>query len=73
MLQGERDYQVTTADFALWKKALAGKENAAFHSYPKLNHLFRPGEGKSRPAEYEPAGNVAEEVVRDVAAWVRGR
>jgi dienelactone hydrolase len=72
VLQGERDYQVTMADFALWQKALAGKPNAAFRNYPKLNHLFRPGEGKSRPAEHEPAGNVAEEVVRDIADWVRG-
>lgn len=73
VLQGERDYQVTMADFALWKTALAGRPDVTFRTYPKLNHLFRPGEGKCRPAEYEPAGNVAEEVVRDIAAWVTGR
>ncbi len=40
ILQGERDYQVTMKDFALWQAALDGRGNVAFHSYPKLNHLF---------------------------------
>jgi dienelactone hydrolase len=71
VLQGERDYQVTMADFAGWQKALAGRPNVTLKSYPKLNHLFMEGEGKAKPAEYEKAGNVAAEVIDDVAAWVK--
>ena len=71
VLQGERDYQVTMADFAGWKKAL--KKNATLKSYPALNHLFMEGKGKSRPAEYMKAGHVAKEVIDDVAKWVKAR
>jgi dienelactone hydrolase len=73
ILQGERDYQVTMADFAGWKKALAGRKDVAFKSYATLNHLFMEGKGKSKPDEYFKAGHVAPEVIDDVAAWVKGR
>jgi uncharacterized protein len=73
ILQGERDYQVTMADFAGWKKALAGRKGVTFKSYPALNHLFMAGKGKSKPEEYNQAGHVALEVIEDVAAWVKGR
>jgi dienelactone hydrolase len=71
ILHGERDYQVTLEDFAGWKKAMAGHPNADLKSYPKLNHLFMEGEGKSKPAEYQKAGHVAVEVIDDVAAWIK--
>jgi hypothetical protein len=73
ILQGERDYQVTMTDFAAWKKGLAGKPNVTFKSYPKLDHLFLAGEGKSSPAEYEKPGHVDPAVVNDVAAWILGQ
>ena len=71
ILQGERDYQVTMKDFALWKAALRGRSNVTFHSYPKLTHLFIAGEGKPSPAEYEKPGHVDEQVIVDIAQWVR--
>jgi hypothetical protein len=71
ILQGERDYQVTMDNFEAWKKALAGRPGVTFKSYPKLNHLFIEGEGKSTPAEYEKPGHVAEAVIADVAGWVK--
>jgi dienelactone hydrolase len=72
VLQGERDYQVTMDDFALWKKGLAGRKNVTLKSYPALNHLFIEGTGKSKPDEYGKPGHVAKEVVDDVAALVKG-
>jgi dienelactone hydrolase len=72
VLQGGRDYQVTDADFAGWQKALGGKKNARLKRYPALNHLFMEGKGKARPEEYEKEGHVAEEVIRDIAAWILG-
>jgi len=70
ILQGERDYQVRMADFEGWKKALAGRSNVTFKSYPPLYHLFIAGTGPSTPAEYNQPGHVSEEVVADVAAWM---
>ncbi len=71
ILQGGRDYQVTEADFRLWRKALSSRKNVKFKWYDKLNHLFIEGEGKSTPAEYETAGNVARIVIEDIADWIK--
>jgi dienelactone hydrolase len=71
ILQGERDYQVTTADFDGWKKALGSHKNVEFKLYPKLNHLLIEGEGKSTPSEYENAGNVSVNVIDDIANWIK--
>jgi hypothetical protein len=40
--------------------------------YPKLNHLFMEGEGKSTPDEYSKPGNVAKEVIDDIVGWIKG-
>jgi fermentation-respiration switch protein FrsA (DUF1100 family) len=71
ILQGERDYQVTMVDFELWKKHLGDKKNVVFKSYPKLNHLMITGEGKSRPEELAQEGHVDQDVVDDIAAWIK--
>jgi hypothetical protein len=60
-------------DFAGWAKALAGRRGATLKSYPKLNHLFAEGEGKATPAEYQKEGQVAKEVVDDIAGWIPKR
>jgi dienelactone hydrolase len=70
VLQGERDFQASMQDFALWKSALSGSGNVTFHSYPGLNNLFIEGEGKSTPAEYHNPGNVAPAVIDDIANWL---
>ncbi len=71
ILQGERDYQVPMKQFEIWKRELAGKKNVTFHSYPNLNHLFLPGEGKSMPQEYDTPGHIPEQVIADIAAWIK--
>jgi dienelactone hydrolase len=70
VLQGGRDYQVTTEDFEAWKKSLDGHANATLKLYPDLNHLFQAGEGKSVPTEYDKAGHVSAETIGDIADWV---
>ncbi len=73
ILQGQRDYQVTMADFALWKQTPSGQNDVKFVNYELLNHLFMAGpEGKSTPGEYTQPGNVAEVVVVDIAEWIAG-
>ena len=71
ILQGERDYQVPMESFTAWKKALGGRPNVTFKSYPGLNHLFIAGEGRPGPVEYQRPGHVAEAVVADLAEWIR--
>jgi dienelactone hydrolase len=73
ILQGERDYQVTMADFKEWSRLLAGRSNVRLKSYPKLNHLFLEGEGKSKPTEYDKEGHVPKEVIDDIAGWIKQR
>ena len=73
ILQGERDYQVTAADLQGWRDALHDRLNVTIKSYPTLNHLFLPGEGKSTPAEYERAGRIPEFVLDDIANWMKAR
>ena len=71
VLQGERDYQVTMQDFALWRMGLLHCRNASFKSYPKLNHLLQEGTGKSIPLEYNQASPVPAYVVDDIAQFIR--
>ena len=71
ILQGERDYQVTAADLQGWRDALRGHPGVTIKSYPTLNHLFQPGDGKSTPAEYEKAGQIPDVVLDDIAAWIK--
>ena len=73
ILQGGRDYQVTELDFNRWKEALGSQPKATFKFYPKLNHQFITGEGRSTPDEYEEPGHVAEAVVTDIAEWIGAR
>lgn len=73
ILQGGRDYQVTMEDFQGWQKALAGRKDVTFKSYPKLNHFFLEGEGRSTPLEYAKAGHVAQAVIEDIAGWILKR
>lgn len=68
-LQGERDIQISSKDFDLWKAALAGRKNVTFEMFPPLNHLFIAGEGQPSPAEYRVPGNVSAEVIDVIAKW----
>ncbi|RDY24310.1 hypothetical protein CHF27_004295 [Romboutsia maritimum] len=71
ILQGERDYQVTTEDYNILKEALKNKKNITMKSYKNLNHVFMKGEGKATPQEYSKEGNVSKEVIDDIASWIQ--
>lgn len=71
ILQGERDYQVTMDDFAVWQATLAGRRDVAFRSYPGLDHLFVAGDAESTPRETMLApGNVSGDVIEDLVKFV---
>jgi dienelactone hydrolase len=72
VLQAGRDYQVTVqGDFPAWQKALGEKSNATLKLYPKLFHLFIAGEGPAAPQAYLVEGHVSQEVIQDIAGWIR--
>jgi alpha-beta hydrolase superfamily lysophospholipase len=70
ILQGERDYQVTTQMLDEFLNALGPRPQTTVRRYPDLNHLLIPGAGPPRPAEYNDPGHVADEVSRDIAEWI---
>lgn len=70
ILQGERDYQVPMKDLEGWKETLRGRQNVTIKSYPKLNHLFMKGEGKSSPLEYQKKQQVDEQVIEDISDFI---
>lgn len=71
VLQGERDYQVTMEDFAKWKAALGARSDVTLKSYPTLQSTSSsPARDPSVSGEYMTPGHVAEEALRDIAAWV---
>lgn len=70
VMQGDRDYQVGTADLNGWKQALEKKSTITFKTYPTLNHLFMPGTGPSSDAEYLKPKHVLEAVIEDIAGWI---
>jgi dienelactone hydrolase len=70
ILQGERDYQVALADLQGWRDAIGDRANVSIKSYPTLNHLFLPGEGKSTPSEYDQVGHIPDFVFDDIADWL---
>ncbi len=73
VMQGERDYQVTTAQLDDWLAAVGPSERITVKRYPSLNHLFLSGAGPSRPEEYATPGTVPGEVIRDLAEWIGQR
>ena len=74
IIQGRRDYQVSEKeDFLLWKsnsKQSISKDKS-FLLYYGLNHLFIKGNGNSYPEEYNKKGNVSDNMIKDMADWIK--
>lgn len=72
ILQGGRDYQVSSEkDYEKWKLVLKQNKRASFKLFPKLNHLFITGKGRSTPQEYLEEGHVDEEVIETISSWIQ--
>lgn len=68
-LQGGKDYNVTSTDFNLWKKALP---KAQFKWFPQLDHLFMVVKGE--PASDYPSiqkGHVSDEAIQAIAEFIK--
>ena len=76
LLQGERDYQVTMADFDRWRAAFASESRASLLAYPALNHMFMAAGDPSRlsiPQDYAQPAFVDAAVIDDIADWIAAR
>jgi uncharacterized protein len=71
ILQGGGDYQVTKKDYDRWKSVLGDRKGVEYKWYPNLGHLFFAVEGQGKPSDYEKTGHVTQEVVEDIAAWIK--
>ena len=71
VMQGGRDYQVTTQQLDQWLIALGRRANVTVKRYPTLNHLFMAGTGPGNPAEYGVPGRVDAQALDDIAVWIR--
>jgi dienelactone hydrolase len=74
VLQGGRDKETAAKDFAIWKKALSGRENVQFKLYDDLNHLYQPpADSTTMGAVKSPENDapVDETVIDDIAAWIK--
>ena len=76
ILQGAEDFQATAEkDFAAYQQLLSGKSNVTFRLYPGLNHAFVPsvyGNIMQAKQEYGIEQHIGEEVILDIANWIKG-
>jgi fermentation-respiration switch protein FrsA (DUF1100 family) len=72
ILQGEKDYQITMTDFAIWRQEAGGMPNVKLLSFPGLTHLFTPTDAeRPSPQDYFLPNNVDEQVILELADWVK--
>ena len=73
VIQGGRDYQVTTEDLKLWQSGLAKHPDTTCRLFENLNHLMAPGAGKATPAEYGNENFVDPSVIDLISEWCQSR
>lgn len=75
ILQGGKDFQVLeNRDYRKFKKLLAGRENTQYKLYPELNHVFVKGiynDILKASKEYSVEQHIGEDVIGDIAAFIR--
>ena len=71
VLQGGEDYQVSMEDYSLWQEAFGSNELWSFHTYPGLTHIFTEGRREDAQAAYLGENSVDEQVIEDIADFIR--
>ncbi|HEY0177670.1 MAG TPA: alpha/beta hydrolase, partial [Pedobacter sp.] len=71
IIQGGNDFQVSVADYDLWKAALEQKSNVTLRLYPDLNHLLSSQLEKGTPAQYGTPSSVSETLINEIVAWIK--
>ncbi len=72
VLQGSADFQVKAdTHFTLWQDSLSSRDNVTLKLYQGLNHLMMVTNGKDDVSEYQTKGSVSEDVISDIATFVK--
>lgn len=75
IMQGEKDFQVKAdVDFAAYQNLLKDNEKISFRLYEGLNHAFVPsvyGLISKAKQEYNVEQHISEEVIADIANWIK--
>ena len=75
IMQGEKDFQATVEkDFEAYKQLLSHKSNITFRLYENLNHAFVPsvyGNIMKAKQEYNNEQHIGEDVIADIANWIK--
>lgn len=71
VMHGENDYQVSLKDIDAWKAAVADRPNFKHKTYPKLGHVFTVAGENPGPGDYLVPQNVSDEVIADLAVWIK--
>ena len=75
ILQGGKDFQVLAKrDYRMFQKLLSGRANTRYKLYPDLNHIFVKGiydDILKAAREYKVERHIPEEVIKDIAAFIR--
>lgn len=70
--QGSEDWQVyKDKDYKEWQELLRDNKNVTFQLYDNLNHLFMASNGRTDITEYNIKAKVDQQVINDVAAWIK--
>jgi dienelactone hydrolase len=70
VMQGERDYQATMADFEQWQAALGGRPQVELRTFPTLNPPLIPEEDRRTPDDFRAANHVPAELVDYIGNWI---
>lgn len=75
IMQGEKDFQAKAdKDFGAYKELLKDRDNVTFKLYENLNHAFVPsvyGDIAKAKQEYNVEQHIGEEVIADIADWIK--
>lgn len=71
--QGVNDFQVSVADYNLWKTGLGTKKNVTLKLYPELNHMMIPQKEKSDLKQYSVPANVSPVLINDLSVWIKSK
>ena len=77
VMQGAKDFQVKVdRDYEMYQELLAEKPNASFKLYDNLNHCFVLAiyeDISKAKQEYKPERHIGEDVIGDIAEWIKGQ
>ena len=70
-LQGLRDFEMPPAMLDAWITAVGARKNLTVKRYPMLNNIFMVSDNIPGPRDYAKQKSVDEQVLNDMAEWIK--